>query len=110
MQVGLEEQVAPLQGRIPVFTRSVKGAFRRFKSGVLMLAYAVFFLLHWLPWQRADAPDQAVLFDLPGRRFLIFDLTVYPQDVLWLALLLFIAATLLFFATALVGRAFCGYF
>jgi cytochrome c oxidase accessory protein FixG len=110
MQVGLEEQVAPLQGRIPVFTRSVKGAFRRFKSGVLVLAYAVYFLLPWLPWQRPDAPDQAVLFDVPGRRFLIFDLTMYPQDVLWLALLLFIAAAILFFATALVGRAFCGYF
>jgi cytochrome c oxidase accessory protein FixG len=110
MQVGLEEQVALLQGRIPVFTRSVKGAFRLFKTGVLVFAYAVFFLLPWLPWRRADAPDQAVLFDLPGRRFLIFDLTVYPQDVLWLALLLFIAATVLFFATALVGRAFCGYF
>lgn len=110
MQVGLEEQVAPLQGRIPVFTRSVKGAFRRFKSGVLITAYAVFFLLPWLPWQRSDAPDQAVLFDVPGRRFLIFDLTMYPQDVVWLALLLFIAASILFFATALVGRAFCGYF
>ncbi len=110
MQVGLEEQVAPLQGRIPVFTRSVKGAFRRFKSSVLITAYAVFFLLPWLPWRRADAPDQAVLFDVPGRRFLIFDLTVYPQDVVWLALLLFIAAVILFFATALVGRAFCGYF
>jgi cytochrome c oxidase accessory protein FixG len=110
MEVGLEEQVAPLQGRIPVFTRSVKGAFRRFKTSVLVTAYAVFFLLPWVPWSRSDAPHQAVLFDLPGRRFLIFDLTVYPQDVVWLALLLFIAATLLFFVTALVGRAFCGYF
>lgn len=110
MQAGLEEQVAPLQERIPVFTRSVKGTFRRFKTSVLVLAYAVFFLLPWLPWQRADGPSQAVMFDLPGRRFLIFDLTVYPQDVVWLALLLFIAATLLFFATGLVGRAFCGYF
>jgi len=35
---------------------------------------------------------------------------VYPQDVFWLALLLFIAAVFLFFMTALVGRAFCGYF
>ncbi len=110
MQVGLEEQVAPLQGRIPVFTRSVKGAFRRFKSSVLITAYAVFFLLPWLPWRRIDGLGQAVLFDVPGRRFLIFDLTMYPQDVVWLALLLFIAATILFFATALVGRAFCGYF
>lgn len=110
MNAGLEEQVGLLQERLPVFTRSVKGRFRRFKTGVLLLAYSLFFLLPWLPWQRFDAPSQAVLFDLPARRFLIFNLTVYPQDVVWLAVLLFIAASVLFFATALVGRAFCGYF
>jgi cytochrome c oxidase accessory protein FixG len=110
MQKGLEEQVGLYQKRIPVFTRSVKGRFRRFKTSVLVLAFAIYFLLPWLPWSRLDAPAQAVLFDLPGRRFLIFGLTVYPQDVVWLALLLFIAAILLFFVTGLVGRAFCGYF
>lgn len=110
MQTGLEDQVGLYQKRIPIFTRSVKGPFRRFKSSVLALAYAIYFLLPWLPWSRLDAPAQAVLFDLPGRRFLIFGLTVYPQNVIWLALLLFIAAILLFFVTGLVGRAFCGYF
>ncbi|HET9462870.1 MAG TPA: cytochrome c oxidase accessory protein CcoG [Thiobacillus sp.] len=110
MQTGLEDQVGLYQKRIPIFTRSVKGRFRRFKTSVLVLAYAIYFLLPWLPWSRLDAPAQAVLFDLPGRRFLLFGLTVYPQDVIWLALLLFIAAILLFFVTGLVGRAFCGYF
>ena len=110
MQTGLEDQLGLYQKRIPIFTRSVKGQFRRFKTSVLVLAYAIYFLLPWLPWSRLDAPAQAVLFDLPGRRFLIFGLTVYPQDVIWLALLLFIAAILLFFVTGLVGRAFCGYF
>lgn len=110
MQKGLEDQLGLYQKRIPIFTRSVKGPFRRFKTSVLVLAYAIYFLLPWLPWSRLDAPAQAVLFDLPGRRFLIFGLTVYPQDVIWLALLLFIAAIFLFFVTGLVGRAFCGYF
>ena len=110
MQTGVEDQLGLYQKRIPIFTRSVKGRFRRFKTSVLVLAYAIYFLLPWLPWSRLDAPAQAVLFDLPGRRFLIFGLTVYPQDVIWLALLLFIAAILLFFVTGLVGRAFCGYF
>jgi cytochrome c oxidase accessory protein FixG len=110
MQTGLEDQVALYQKRIPIFTRSVKGKFRRFKTSVLLMAYTIFFLLPWMPWARSDAPAQAVLFDVPGRRFLIFGLTVYPQDVIWLALLLFIAAILLFFVTGLVGRAFCGYF
>ncbi|MFP5419049.1 MAG: 4Fe-4S dicluster domain-containing protein [Gammaproteobacteria bacterium] len=110
MQTGLEDQLGLYQKRIPIFTRSVKGKFRRFKTSVLVVAYAVYFLLPWLPWTRLDAPDQALLFDLPGRRFLVFGLTVYPQDIIWLALLLFIAAILLFFVTGLVGRAFCGYF
>ena len=110
MQTGLEDQLGLYQKRIPIFTRSVKGKFRQFKTSVLLLAYAVYFLLPWLPWARLDAPDQALLFDLPGRRFLVFGLTIYPQDIFWLALLLFIAAILLFFVTGLVGRAFCGYF
>ena len=96
--------------RIPIIPRSIKGPFRRFKSAVLWLGFAVYFLLPWLPWARPDGPSQAVMFDIPGRRYLIFDLTVYPQDIFWLALLLFIAAVFLFFMTAMVGRAFCGYF
>jgi cytochrome c oxidase accessory protein FixG len=96
--------------RPPVVPRSISGSFRRFKTGVLWLGFLVYFLLPWTPWERPGAPSQAVMFDIPGRRYLIFDLTVYPQDVFWLSLLLFIAAVVLFFATALVGRAFCGYF
>jgi cytochrome c oxidase accessory protein FixG len=76
----------------------------------MVLAYTVFFSLPWLPWQRSSAASQAVMFDLESRRFFIFNLVVYPQDIFWLALLLFIAAALLFFVTGLVGRAWCGYF
>ncbi|HSH73206.1 MAG TPA: cytochrome c oxidase accessory protein CcoG [Methylophilaceae bacterium] len=95
---------------IPIFTRSVKGRFRNFKTAVMVLAYSVYFLLPWLPWQRNSAASQAILFDLESRRFFIFNLIVYPQDIFWLAMLLFIAAALLFFATGLIGRAWCGYF
>ncbi|NOT17528.1 MAG: cytochrome c oxidase accessory protein CcoG [Sulfuriferula sp.] len=94
----------------PIVTRSVKGKFRNFKSFVLVLAYSIYFGLPWLPWHRIDAASQAVMFDLDSRRFFIFDLVVYPQNVFWLAILLFIAAVILFFATTLIGRAFCGYF
>ncbi|MFZ5483983.1 MAG: cytochrome c oxidase accessory protein CcoG [Pseudomonadota bacterium] len=90
--------------------RSIKGAFRTFKNAILLLGFSVYFLLPWLPWERTGAPSQTVLFDIPGRRYMIFDLTVYPQDVFWLSILLFIAAAVLFFITALAGRAFCGYF
>jgi len=96
--------------RIPIVPRSIQGPFRRFKSAILWLGFAIYFLLPWLPWSRPDAPAQAVMFDIPGRRYLIFNLVVYPQDIFWLSILLFIAAVLLFFITALFGRAFCGYF
>ena len=98
------------QARIPVYPRSVKGRFRTLKTAVLLLAYAVYFLLPWLRWTRDNAPDQAVLFDLVGRKFYIFDLVVYAQDIFWLAGLLIIFALLLFFVTGLAGRVWCGYF
>ncbi|MFA5081252.1 MAG: cytochrome c oxidase accessory protein CcoG [Hydrogenophilaceae bacterium] len=96
--------------RIPVMPRSIKGAFRNFKNAILLVSFAVYFLLPWLPWDRLGAPSQAILFDIPGRRYMLFGLTVYPQDIFWLSILLFIAAAILFFITALAGRAFCGYF
>ncbi|MCP5424117.1 MAG: cytochrome c oxidase accessory protein CcoG [Gammaproteobacteria bacterium] len=98
------------QKRIPIYPRSVKGRFRNLKYGILVLAYGVYFLLPWVRWERANAPDQAVLFDLPGRHFYIFGLSAEPQDIIWLGGLLVIAAMLLFFVTGIAGRVFCGYF
>ena len=59
MEVGIEEQRALYQKRIPIFTRSVKGKFRTFKWVVLAVAYGVFFGLPWLPWTRHGVPGQA---------------------------------------------------
>ncbi|SNR92787.1 cytochrome c oxidase accessory protein FixG [Methylobacillus rhizosphaerae] len=102
---------SPLLNRhIPIVTRSVKGKFRTFKTAVMLIAYSVYFLLPWMPWDRHNGASQALLFDLESRRFFIFNLVVYPQDIFWLAMLLFIAAALLFFTTGLIGRAWCGYF
>ncbi|MCK4865874.1 MAG: cytochrome c oxidase accessory protein CcoG [Gammaproteobacteria bacterium] len=98
------------QERIEIFPRSVKGRYRSIKTGILLLAYSVYFLLPWLRWSREVGPDQAILFDIDGRRFYIFDLVVYAQDIFWLAGLLIIGAFLLFFVTGLAGRVFCGYF
>lgn len=98
------------QARIPIHPRSVSGRFRQLKTAILLLAYGVFFLLPWLRWEREAGPNQALLFDIPNRRFYLFDLVVYPQDIFWLAALLIIAALLLFFITGLAGRVFCGYF
>ena len=106
----MSEQTAYVDKRIPVYPRSVKGTFRNLKTSILILAYGVYFILPWLPWQRDSGPSQTVLFDIVGRKFYLFDLVVYAQDIFWLAGFLIIGAFLLFFVTGVIGRAFCGYF
>ncbi len=91
-------------------TRSVKGHFRNFKTAILILAYTVYFGLPWLPWTRGDEKSQAILFDIAQRKFHLFNLTVFPEDIFWFAVVLVLAAAILFFATGLIGRAWCGYF
>ncbi|WP_020559956.1 cytochrome c oxidase accessory protein CcoG [Thiofilum flexile] len=102
------EQIIQPHSRVQ--PRSVHGRFRTIKTGILIFAYAMFFILPWLRWERAYGPDQLVLFDIPARRFYMFDLVMHAQDVFWLTALLFLAAVLLFFVTTLFGRVFCGYF
>ena len=102
--------VQVIQPKNVIQPRSIKGRFRNLKTGIMILAYAVFFILPWIRWERAVGPDQAVMFDIPTRRYYMFDLVMHAQDVFWLTALLFLAAVLLFFVTTLLGRVFCGYF
>ena len=88
-----------------VYPRKVSGVFARLRAlGVFVLLGGYYFV----PWLRWDN-HQAVLFDLPARKFYIFGLTFWPQDFFYLAALLIIAALSLFFFTALAGRLWCGY-
>ncbi|TCO82259.1 cytochrome c oxidase accessory protein FixG [Plasticicumulans lactativorans] len=105
-----EAEVQLYQKRLPIHPRSVQGRFRNIKYAVLALAYSVYFLLPWVRWERPMGVNQALLFDIPGRKFYVFDLVVQAQDIFWLAGLLVIAAMLLFFVTGVAGRVFCGYF
>ena len=65
----------------------------------------MFYLFPWLRWDG----QQAVLLDLPARKFHVFGLMFWPQDFLFLSMLLIMAALSLFFFTALAGRLWCGY-
>lgn len=88
-----------------VYPREVHGLFAKLRvTGVLVLLG----LYYFVPFLRWDG-HQAVLFDLPNRRFYIFGITFWPQDFFYLAVLLIIAALSLFFFTALAGRLWCGY-
>ncbi len=71
----------------------------------MLALLGIYYGLPWIQWEGR----QAVLFDLPERKFHVFGLTFWPQDFFLLALLLVIAALTLFFFTALAGRLWCGY-
>jgi cytochrome c oxidase accessory protein FixG len=83
----------------------VTGRFARLRLIAVWVLLGLFYLL---PWIRI-AGKQSVLFDLPARKFYIFGMTFWPQDFVYLALLLITAGLSLFFFTALAGRLWCGF-
>ncbi|MEG2805642.1 4Fe-4S dicluster domain-containing protein [Stenotrophomonas sp.] len=73
-----------------------------------VLGAALLALFYGLPWLRWDG-RQALLFDLPGRRFDLFGLTLWPQDLGVLLGLLAVLASGLMLLTTLAGRVWCGH-
>jgi len=88
-----------------VYPREIDGRFTRLRTLSAWVLLGVFYVFPWINWHGR----QAVLFDLPARKFFIFDLVFWPQDFIFLTWLLIIAALSLFFVTAVAGRLWCGY-
>jgi cytochrome c oxidase accessory protein FixG len=88
-----------------IHPREVDGRFQRLRHLAAFVLLGLFYLAPWLRWDGR----QAVLFDLPARKFYVLGLAFWPQDFVYLALLLVIAGVSLFFFTALAGRLWCGY-
>ena len=88
-----------------IYPRDVDGRYDRLRKIAVVWLLGMFYVFPWLRWDGR----QAVLFDLPARKFHVFWMTFWPQDFLFLALLLICAAVALFFFTALAGRLWCGY-
>ena len=91
--------------RQKIYARSVSGIFARWRIYFVFLTQILFYGLPWINWN----DRQAVLFDLIQRKFYIFGLVLWPQDVIYLTLLLILSALALFLFTAVAGRLFCGY-
>jgi cytochrome c oxidase accessory protein FixG len=88
-----------------IYPRSVSGIFSKWRWVMIWITQIVFYGVPWLQW----GERQAVLFNLEARRFYIFDLVLYPQDLIYLTAILIISALSLFLFTAVAGRLWCGY-
>jgi cytochrome c oxidase accessory protein FixG len=96
--------------RVRVYPKKISGVFRRLKWALLAVCLAVYYLAPWIRWDRGpNAPDQALLIDMTGRRGYFFAVEIWPQEVYYIAGLLMLGAFALFLATTLAGRVWCGY-
>ena len=91
--------------RRKIYPRAVHGVFARWRVALVIATQVIYYGLPWLHWNGR----QAVLFDLAARKFYIFGLVFWPQDVIYLTVLLILSALSLFLFTAVAGRLWCGY-
>jgi len=88
-----------------IYPRSVSGFFTSWRWVMIWLTQLFFYGVPWLDWGHR----QALLFDLEAKRFYIFNLILYPQDLIYLTAILIISALSLFLFTTIAGRLWCGF-
>lgn len=96
--------------REKIYPKRVWGRYRKIKWLVMAITLGIYYFAPFLRWDRGpNAPDQAILIDMPNRRAYFFFIEIWPQEVYYLTGLLILAAVVLFFITSLAGRIWCGY-
>ena len=106
-----DEPDLPLyEARKQIYPQSVTGTYRRIKWIILAVTLGIYYILPFIRWDRGpNAPNQAVLIDMPHRRAYFFFIEIWPQEVYYLTGLLILAAMALFLMNALAGRIWCGW-
>jgi cytochrome c oxidase accessory protein FixG len=105
MNAPKEQVIKMYAAREEIYPREIEGRYARLRWLFVWLTQIAFYCTPWLQWN----DRQALLFDLGTRKFYIFGLVLWPQDFIYLAVLLIISAYLLFLATAIAGRVWCGF-
>jgi len=108
---GTAETKTPMYAsRVNIYSRSIWGYWRKVKWASLWVLLGLYYVGPWIRWDRGpNAPDQALLVDMPGRRAYFFWVEIWPQEVYYLTGLLILAAIGLFLVTAWFGRVWCGF-
>jgi cytochrome c oxidase accessory protein FixG len=99
------DEVSLYEIRKKIYPRAVTGVFATWRWVLIALTQLVFYGGPWLTWEGR----QAVLFDLAARKFYILGLVFWPQDVIYLTVILILCAYSLFLFTSVAGRLWCGF-
>ena len=87
-----------------IHAKRMGGKWRNIK----WLSSSIWLFMFFGPYLRWN-DRQAILWDIPNRQFHLFDITILPQDLWILALVLLFLAINLFAITAFSGRIWCGF-
>ena len=68
-----------------IYPREVEGRFNQIRSLFVYLLLGAYYILPWVQL----GERQAILFDLPARKFHIFFFTFWPQDFIFLTVTVF---------------------
>ena len=98
-------KVSVFEKRKKIYAKGVRGLFDNGRIALVIFTQILFYVSPWLVWNGR----QAILLHLVERKFYIFGMVFWPQDVIYLAALLIVSAYALFLVTAVAGRLFCGY-
>ena len=88
-----------------IHAKRMGGMFRNLKW-LAILFWTPFFIGPYITWN----DKQAIFFDVENRQYHLFDITIFPQDIWMLTMVLLFLAILLAAMTTVLGRVFCGYF
>lgn len=100
-----EKLISMYESAARIQPRRAKGRFQKLRVLSMTALLGLFYVVPWLQW----SGHPLVWFDLPHRRFHLAGLTLVPQDLFLLSILLLVAAMTLFLFTNILGRVWCGF-
>jgi len=72
------QEVGLYEIRKKIYPRAVTGRFAQWRWALVVLTQVIYYGLPWLEWNGR----QAVLLEIAARKFYIFGLVFWPQDVI----------------------------
>ena len=91
--------------RQKIYPRALSGWFAGWRWTLVWFTQLLFYGMPWITLHGRPA----IVFDLAARKFYVGGFVFWPQDFIYLALLLIAAALSLFLFTAVGGRLWCGF-
>ena len=100
-----DKYMSMYEAQSKIYPRNISGIFKNWRWIMIWITQIVFYGTPWIMWN----DRQAMLLDISTHRFYIFGLVLYPQDLIYLVVILIISALALFLFTAVAGRLWCGF-